>query len=241
MKLYDFTQAYLEIVNASVERNTKELPAILSCLDFEGKECLEIGTGVLARLAIKLSGFAKHITCLERYEATVEAAKKAIKEKNLEKTITVELSKDKTKLPFPDKSFDVVYGAWLPTSLTSNPAYLDELARVSRNHILLIVSGPIGDIPPMVDLVKPGSEAERRLEQQRAMQEHFKRLGYEVRITEETLKLDFPTKEAIRGTFYCFDFDNALTPEQQKKVNAYLDPKTHDFKDNFYCLHAWKK
>lgn len=157
----------MEIVNASVERNTKELPAILNCLDFEGKECLEIGTGILARLAVRLSGFAKHITCLERYETTVEAAKKVIKSKNLEKTISVELAKDKTKVSFPDRSFDVVYGAWLPLSLTSNPAYLDELARVSRNHILLVMSGIKGDIPPMVDLVKPGSEAERRLEQQR--------------------------------------------------------------------------
>ena len=62
--IMEFEEAYATIVKRSVERNTKELPTILSCLDFEGLNCLEIGTGPLARLAVKISGFAKQIFCI---------------------------------------------------------------------------------------------------------------------------------------------------------------------------------
>src|SRR3989338_5976824 len=62
----EFKEAYETIVARSVQKNTIEIPTILSCLDFEGAECLEIGAGPQARIAIKLAGFAKHITCLEK-------------------------------------------------------------------------------------------------------------------------------------------------------------------------------
>jgi predicted methyltransferase len=83
----DFTQAYLAIVKASIEKNTKEIPTILSCLDFKNKICLEIGGGPLARLAKKISNFAKHITILEKYPQTIKAIKSIIKKQKLEKKI----------------------------------------------------------------------------------------------------------------------------------------------------------
>ena len=42
MKYYDYEQARREIVKASVQRNTIEIPALLSVVDFEGMNCLEI-------------------------------------------------------------------------------------------------------------------------------------------------------------------------------------------------------
>ncbi|MEN9625750.1 MAG: hypothetical protein RL557_78 [archaeon] len=71
----DFIEAYLTIVKRSVEKNTKELPTILSTLDFENQKCLEIGPGPLARLAIKISGFAQSVTCIDENEKTIEAIK----------------------------------------------------------------------------------------------------------------------------------------------------------------------
>lgn len=54
------------------------------------------------------------------------------------------------------------------------------------------------------------------------------------------LKLDFNSLNEIRETFYCFDFKNSLDDKQKIKVNKFLDPKVHYFKDGFYCIIAKK-
>lgn len=159
----DFKQAYFTIVKASVEKNTKELPIILSCLDFEGLNCLEIGPGPLARIAVKLSGFAKHITCLESDLSTIEDINKIIFENGLEKKISVN-NYEKTipyKLPFKDKEFDLVYGSWLPHKLVTDEGFLNEISRVSSKYVLLLMPGIKDDIVKMVSLIRPG-ERQRR-------------------------------------------------------------------------------
>ena len=235
----DFTKAYLTIVKRSVERNTKELPTILSCLDFEGLNCLEIGPGPLARLAVKISGFANHITCLETNAQTVEAINKLIKEQGLEKRISVTHYEPPTsyKLPFQDKKFDLVYGAWLPHKLVTNQEFLDEISRVSSRHLLLILPGIKGDEPKLVSLIKP-QEKERRLEYKQKISDYLRTKGYFLDYKEGMLKLDFASSEEIRDTFYCLAFKNESTDKQKTKVNKFLDSRTHNFKDGFYCIHA---
>jgi len=88
----DFSKAYLAIVNASVEQDTKEIPLILSAIDFKNKTCLEIGTGPFARLAIKIAKSQnppKSITGIEQYQEAAEKANQEIKKQGLENTISV--------------------------------------------------------------------------------------------------------------------------------------------------------
>ena len=161
----DFEEAYRTIVKASKEQDTKEIPTILSCLDFSDKECLEIGCGVLARLAVKFSEKTevKHITCLENYDKTAEKARKAVDDAGLSDRVSIQMYKKEEpyRLPFDDNSFDVVYGAWLPHELTTNEEFLDELTRVSRKHVLLIMPGIDDDITKMISIVFPGEEERR--------------------------------------------------------------------------------
>lgn len=233
----DFTEAYLTIVKASKERNTKELPAILSCLDFGDKECLEIGCGPLARLAINLSGFAKHITCLENYDETLKAAQQAVAKAGLEKKISIHLFKktEQYKLPFDDNSFDIIYAAWLPHTLSTSPEFLDEITRVTRKYVLLLMPGINDDLVKMKSLVFPG-EKEKREEYKRKISRYLKQKGMKVSYKEETLKLDFADEEEIKGVFYCFDFKNQDIGDKKKKVDAFLEKRVHNLKNSFYCI-----
>lgn len=201
---------------------------------------MEIGAGPLGRLAIKFSGFARHITCLEKYPETVASIKKTVKKEGLKKKISVELAKTSKVLPFRNNSFDVVYGAWLPHNLLTDIEYLRELDRVSNKYILLIMPGINDDVVKMKELICP-LEKQRREEYRKDISRNLKNLGYKISYKSESLKLNFPNKKTIRETFYCFDFDNKLTSEEKKKVNNYLDKKVHNIRDDFYCIIAEKK
>jgi len=64
----DFQQAYLSIINASTEQDTKEIPLLLKSTDFKNKKCLEISAGLLARIAITLlksQSLPDHTICLD--------------------------------------------------------------------------------------------------------------------------------------------------------------------------------
>ena len=237
----DFDEAYKTMVGASVERNTIEVPALLSCTDFEGKECLEIGPGPLARLSIKTSGFAKHITLLEKRAEVIQEINSQIKIAELAKKISVTSYKGYKEEPFPfaDQSFDVVYAAWLPHKTFTDLSFLDEVTRVAKKDILFLLPGINGDEPNLVSIVKPG-EIERRKAYREQIVSYFKGKGYKVNIRGGILKLDFKSKEEIREVFYCMAFHGEELGDKKEQVDKFLYSKAHNFSDGFYILHASK-
>ncbi len=235
----NFDEAYRTMVRASVERNTVEVPTLLSCLDFEGLNCLEIGPGPLARLSIKLSGFAKHITLLEERAKIIPEIKSHTRMAELARKISVVSYKGYEQEPFPfgNREFDVVYAAWLPHKTITDTAFLDGLARVSRKHVLLLIPGIEGDEPELVSIVKPG-EKERRIAYREKVTSYFEERGYSTSLKEGILKLDFASEQEIRETFYCFAFHGTELGDKKEPVDRFLDARVHDFKDGFYILHA---
>jgi len=237
----DFEEAYLAIVKASLEKDTIEVPTILSCLDFKDKNCLEIGCGPLARLAIKFSDVVKHVTCLENYDKIIEKARKKIDEAELNDKISIQMYKkdDPYRLPFEDNSFDVVYGAWLPHNLVTNFEFLDEIVRVSKNDVLLIMSGIDDDLVKMKSIVFPG-EKERREAYKEKIEGYLKEKGLGVEFKGADLRLDFEDLEEAKGVFYCFDFKNEDLGDKKKEVDNFLSERVHNMRNSFYCLHGEK-
>jgi len=235
----DFDEAYRAMVRASVERNTIEVPTLLACVDFEGKECLEIGPGPLARLSIKLSGFAKHITLLEKRAEIIQEIDNQIKIAELIGKINVKSYKGYKEEPFPFKNseFDIVYAAWLPHKTFTDPKFLDEVTRVSRGDILFLLPGINGDEPLLVSITNPG-EVERRKSYRDNITEYLQQKGYSVNIKEGILKLDFKDTNEIREVFYCMAFHGEELGDKKEQVDKFLDARTHNFADGFYILHA---
>jgi len=235
----NFLKAYRTIVKSSPQRNTIEVPTILSCLDFEDLNCLEIGPGPDARLAIKISGFAKHITTLVKDKSDITSANKLIKKQGLSKKISAKAYKIKNKLPFKSNSFDLVYGAWLPHKLVTDLEFLDEIRRVTKKHILFIMPGIKGDEPKLVSLIRPG-EKQRRKKYKTIVSKYLRSKKYKVDFKDNILKMNFKNKQEIRQTYYSLAFRNDLTPSQKNKVNKFLDKRIHNYKNGFYCIHAEK-
>lgn len=236
----DFEEAYFKILGASKEKDTVEIPTILSCVDFKEKKCLEIGCGPLARLAFKvIENGAESVTCLENYDKNLEKAKKIVADKNFSGKIDILLNADKNKLPFEDNSFDVVYGAWLPHALVIDESFLSELVRVSRNDVLLVMPGIDDDIVEMKSIVYPG-EKERREGYKNKIAGYLENNGMNVSFKEASLKLDFDSFEDIKGVFELFDFSKGYDGKEEE-VDNYLRERVHNILDGFYCIIAEKK
>jgi predicted RNA methylase len=239
MKQMNFEEAYLAIVEASKDRDTVEIPTILSCVDFSGKKCLEIGCGVLARLAVKvLAAGAASVVCLDNYDETVKKAKKVIEDLGLGDKIDVQLNKSgKKKLPFEDNSFDIVYGAWLPHELVTDKEFLDEIVRVSKENVLLVMPGVDDDLVAMKSIVFPG-EKERREGYKEEISGHLRNKGVEISYKGADLRLDFRGFDEIRGVFYCFDFKNEEIGDLEKReeVDSFLRKRVHNMRNSFYCI-----
>lgn len=237
----DFKEAYETIVLRSVEKNTVEIPTILSCLDFENKECLELGAGPFGRIAISLAGFVKHITCLERDPDNVSKIMGEAGYKNVEKKVSALYYKfDKEKIPFPDARFDVVYFTWPPHKTIIDPKFLDEMMRVSKKHILILMPGIKGDEPKLVSLARKG-EKERRMQYKGRITRFLIAKGWKIddNFRERTIKLEFANEKEIQGVFNCLAFKNESLPlKVRQKVDSFLKKRMKNFKDGFYIIHA---
>jgi ubiquinone/menaquinone biosynthesis C-methylase UbiE len=235
----DFKEAYLKIVEASKEKDTVEIPTILSCVDFKGKKCLSVGCGPLARLAVKfVEAGAESITCLENYDNTRDKAKKVVTDLQLDDKIEILLNKDKKKLSFDDNSFDIVYGSWLPHSLTTDENFLSEIVRVSKKNVLLVMPGIDDDIVEMKSIVYPG-EKERRQGYRDKIVSYLESNGVKVELKEGMLKLDFENFENIKGVFELFDFAKG-DEGKEDEVDSYLRERVHNMSDGFYCVVGTK-
>ena len=248
----EFEEAYKAIVEASVEKDAKEVPTILSCFDFDGLDCLEIGCGPLARLAFGIVEVASHVTCLEANSKFAKEAKDLVREEGMSYKIKVrehnwkenaDLShppaQGEYELPFEDNSFDVVYSAWLPHSLTSREDFLREIARISRKYVLLIMPGTHGDEPDLVSIVRFG-EKERREEYRRKISNALVSYGFFVNYKSDILKLDYKNFQEIKEVYYCLAFKNEALLDKKQDVDVFLSDKVHDFKNGFYCLWGEK-
>jgi len=233
----EFVEAYKTLVKRSVERNTKEIPAILSCLDFENLDCLEIGSGPEARIASKLAGFAKHITCLEKEADNIVHIKAITEYLGIDKKISPIYfpSYDKDNLPFPDKKFDVIIGAWLPHKLVTSQKFLEEVTRISRRYVLFVMPGIKGDEPKLVSLVRRG-EMKRRREYKQKISGFLSAAGFKVSSKEEILRLVFKDPQEINDVFYCMAFKNEPLGKKQEKVDSFLKKIYNKFADGFYII-----
>lgn len=239
MEEFDYNRAREEIVKASIQKNTVEIPTILNCIDFQGLNCLEVSRYGDARLAIILSGLAKHITLLVPKPEYIDIAKNTIKESNISnEKIEVLAYNIESGLSMREKSVDVAYGEWLSHSLTQDERFLREITQTSSKYFLLVMPGLEGDDAELAS-IKDEDEKKKRLECKEKIVNYLKDIGWKVNIKENTLKLDFKDGETARKTFYCLTFGNNLTPEQKEKVDLFLsEDKIHNFKDDFYVLWA---
>ena len=236
----NFEEAYLTIVKASKQKDTIEIPTITESLDFSRKNCLEIGCGPLARLAIRITQESNpiHITGIDIFNETIKKAKKEIKAKKLDNKISVHyvpLEKNRYSIPYRDNEFDIVYGSWLPHSLVTREDFLTEIDRVSKKNILLLMPGIDDDLVTMKSLVFP-KEKNKRESYKEKITQSLKNKGYSVRYKEADLQLDFKDVDEIKEVFYCFDFKNELNFKNKEKVDNFLESHVHSMKNSFYII-----
>ncbi len=238
----DYVQAYKTIVEASKEKNTKEIPLLLSLYDFENKNCLEIGPGILARIAIKLSGFAKSITLVEKDAKVCKHLKQLLKKQKLAhkiKVINANFSKDKLMLK---QKFDVVYAAWLPFSVLTQQAFIDQACKLAKDAVIFIVSSPRSDTTKMIEATIDRFEGLKRRKAIRQITRMLKKHGFEVKIKHTTLLLDFKNFNSIYGVFKCFDYGNKKLPAKiEEKLRKFLKARVHCFKDGACYIAAYRK
>lgn len=125
--------AYLDkLDNAFVEFVIKRFAR-----QMELRSLLDVGTGpgqIPVKIARRLP--AVEITGVDLSEAMVRRARQAAERAGLEKRLSFELA-DAKRLPYPDRSFDLVISNSLLHHLSDPVPALDEMARVSRGPVFI--------------------------------------------------------------------------------------------------------
>jgi len=240
----EFKEAYEIIVERSIQKNTVEIPTILSCLDFDNKECLEVGAGSMARIAMKIAGFAKHITCLEKEPDNAQSIMAQAEYLGIKNKISAIYYPgiDKDKFPFPENKFDVAYCAWLPHKTVTDKKFLDEMIRVSKRHVLILMPGIKGDEPKLVSIVRKG-EKERRIGYREQITKYLKSKGLRVNddYKDRILEMVFSDEKEIKGVYNCLAFKNESIPlKARQKVDKFLASRVKSYKNGFYIIHGIK-
>ena len=111
---------------------------LLSSVDIKGKKILEVGVG-MGGDSLYLSEFGADVTVLDYSETALEKVGKSAEAKSLSiKTILA----DAKQMPFPDRSFDIVFHQGFLEHFSDPGEYLAEQCRILKSGGLLVVDVP---------------------------------------------------------------------------------------------------
>jgi len=217
-----------EIVNASIARNTVELPTFLGLVDFEGKKVLDAGSGV-GRVAFKINGFAESITCIDSSDSALQTLSAEVEKQGLQNKIKFAKG-DLRALPFEDCAFDIVYSLWTIHYLKQDwQGILRELNRVCKKDGTVIVcfSTEKGSIPKMESFAKPKELLLRKKFTQGVLQ-FFKKLNKNSAVKKAVLPFYFKSADWAFEVFSETFLPKPLPAKAGEKCLAFL--KKHSSK-----------
>jgi len=216
------------MVKASIARNTVELPAFLSIVDFEGKKVLDAGAGI-GRAAFKINGFAKSIACVDESKVALQKLNAEIRKKGLQGKIKARFGNIR-ELPFKSNSFDIAYSLWVLHHYKRDwQGVLKELNRVCKKQGCVIVcfSTEKGSIPRL-EAIARANEIKLRKEFAKKVLRFLKKLNGNSFVKTARLPFYFKTPswafEVLSETF----LPKPLTALQEKKCREFL--KKHSSK-----------
>ena len=188
----EYKEAIEKLSAAYTDRYEIEFPLIFSMIEFQGKSVLEVGPA---------EGYFQK-------DAAVMAS-------------SVEATESIDKLPYADKSFDIVLSRWIVQNVDDVESFVKEMCRVAKENVMIILPSEEGDETRLLSIKDPDKFAKRknRIE---AIKEYIRDSGFKAREERRLLNFVFPTFLETAEVFYTLGFGEDSSDEQVLRLKKFL-------------------
>ncbi|MEK6971106.1 MAG: methyltransferase domain-containing protein [archaeon] len=146
---------WVEMVKASVYRDSRELPAIIDAAQIQGKHVVDAGCGP-GRLILPFAKIASTITAVDESDWTRKAVEDLIFEHRLKESVQM-VQSPMVGLPFDDGISESTYCMWIIHHAKKRwEKIVHELVRITRPGSPIVIGFASGekDLPLLEDIVK---------------------------------------------------------------------------------------
>jgi ubiquinone/menaquinone biosynthesis C-methylase UbiE len=206
-----YSEAYAKFTKAYKDRYTVEFPTIFGMCNFRNKSVLEIGAGsegFFIKEAIKIT---KKYTACDISRAILNKLKKNI---DVETKVC-----GGEKLPFADKSFDLVFARWV--HFDNFEKAVKEMCRAAKCCVIVVLPSEKGDQTKMMQ-IKYKNKYKYRKERITKIHKWMKESGFRVEKNKKLLKFVYKNIETAAGVINTMEFGNKLNKEQKQKLEKFL-------------------
>ncbi len=196
-----------------LDRYRKEFPVIFSMCSFRGKSVLEIGSGeegYFIKAALKKT---KHILATDISEGILKKLRKNVH-------INTKVCRAE-KLPFPDKSFDIVFSRWVVPHVDDLRKTVNEMCRVGGKNVIVVLPSEQGDQTKLKMMVDKNS-VERRKERINKIKKIIIGHGFSIKERRVILHFSFPNVDEAMKILLAVEFHNKLSKKNRVLVREFL-------------------
>jgi ubiquinone/menaquinone biosynthesis C-methylase UbiE len=212
----DYDKALERFGECYKDRQSVEFPTIFRLCDFRDKTILEIGAG-------RAGYFPKAAAPLAmRYVAT-DVSREILDE--LVSNVGVETKVCRAeKLPFKDRSFDIVFSRWVAQDVKDLEKAVGEMCRVAKENVVMVLPSEEGDETEMLKIKYPGKHYYRK-QRIAEIKRWISEAGFKVKETRKTLNFIFPSIEEAVEIMSALGFSNTLSESEKQKLTRFFEKR----------------
>jgi ubiquinone/menaquinone biosynthesis C-methylase UbiE len=217
-----------EIVKASIDRDTKELPAIAKEAELDGKIVVDAGCGP-GRLSIPFSQRAKKMICIDENDWAIKALKDKVKKNGLENKIEV-IQSSLEKIPLEDHFSESTYCIWVLYYAKKNwKEITKEIVRITKPNFPIVIGFSSGelDLPLFEQIAKP-SWAKLSKDFDGIFPAFCSKQGWETQVQKIPTAFEFDSPSWALEVFANTFLPKELTPKQSKEALEFLQSHTRE-------------
>ena len=211
-----------EMVKASVDRESKEIPALIAAAQLKGKHVIDACAGP-GRLILPFSKIAETITVVAESDWVVNVVQDFIKEKRLKDRVQT-IQCPLVSIPVDDGVSDSTYCMWEIHHARSRwEKVVKELVRITKpNHPIVIgFSSGEKDLPKLEEIAKP-NYVQKCKEFDKYFHQWCQEQNWKVELQRIPLRFEFRSPEWAAEVFMHTFLPKKLGAEQINHIKTFL-------------------
>lgn len=123
-----------------------------------------------------------------------------------------------------DRQFDIVLTRWTTQYLENIVKAAAKMCSLSREAVIIIMPSEAGDMTSLKSM-KDSETAARRRKRAFDVEQTIKKYGFRTMAIPETVRFRFKNANDALETFLATEFQNSVTRDQLKRIQAFLESK----------------
>jgi hypothetical protein len=194
----EYNEALEKLSQSYADRYSVEFPFIFSMTTFEGKSLLEVGPA---------EGYFQK-------DAVIMAG-------------SVESTNSFDKLPYEDKTFDIVISRWVVQNVDDYENFTKEMCRVAKENVIIVLPSEEGDETRLLSIRTP-DKFNTRKERIEKIKKCILDSDFKVREERKLLNFVFGSLIEAAEVYYTLGFGDDATDEEIARLKKFLNERKFD-------------